>query len=673
MAMRPMRNPFISFFFIFLFLFESTALAAPYRTLTLGPDGRMVLTQTAYEPESMIRLDTNRPEDFFVEDETGRIYIADTGNARILVRESDGNERTIGEGILSAPSGVFVKKDVLYVADGGNQKVYTFDKETGKLLQEIGRPTEPIYGKNTGFLPRKVAVDLRGNIYVVSEGSINGVLQFNHSGNFIGFIGANRTDVSLMMLLQRMIFTEEQRERLFKTTPPSPTNIVTDEQGLLYTLTTGIQREIIKKLNVLGKNILQDRIAASDTMLDLDVDKDGNIYAIDQEGFIVVYDTFANLLFLFGGPDSGRELAGFVKAPSAIDVSRDGKYIYALDKERNLLNRYEITPFASEVLVGVKQYKEGFYQQSKENWNRILRMNSFFILSYQALAKAYFKEGNYKAALDSFKLAEDRQGYSDAFWQIRNDWLQAHGGTLIFILILLFILFPFLRWIERKTGIFTPLQKGWLRFKNLRGVREILFSLYFLRHPIDAFYEMKENRRATLFSATILYLWFFVLQVLLLYVTGYIFTTGNPAHVNITSLLLSGAVPFILWIINHYLIATINDGEGKFSEVYIGTIYALTPYLVFALPIAIVSNFLTYNEAFIYQYSMGAVYVWSGLLLFLMVKEVHNYTIRETVKNILITFFSITMMVLFIFILTLLFNQEVDFIRTIIQEVRARV
>jgi len=48
----------------------------------------------------------------------------------------------------------------LFVADAGLNNVFIFDSE-GTLLKEIGRPSEPLFGKNREFLPRKITVDAR--------------------------------------------------------------------------------------------------------------------------------------------------------------------------------------------------------------------------------------------------------------------------------------------------------------------------------------------------------------------------------------------------------------------------------------------------------------------------------------------------------------------------------
>ena len=59
-------------------------------------------------------------------------------------------------------------------------------------------------------------------------------------------------------------------------------------------------------------------------------------------------------------------------------------------------------------------------------------------------------------------------------------------------------------------------------------------------------------------------------------------------------------------------------------------------------------------------------------MLFIMVKEIHNYSLSETVRNILITLFTMALFLLTGYILYVLFQQLFDFVRAIIQEIGLR-
>ncbi|MFZ9704253.1 MAG: hypothetical protein ACO3BB_03205, partial [Bacilli bacterium] len=61
-----------------------TQQSAPYPTFTIGPNGRYVQTQTAYEPAGTFVTDLtlNQPEDMVRLGDD--LYVADTGNRRVV-------------------------------------------------------------------------------------------------------------------------------------------------------------------------------------------------------------------------------------------------------------------------------------------------------------------------------------------------------------------------------------------------------------------------------------------------------------------------------------------------------------------------------------------------------------------------------------------------------------
>lgn len=644
-----------------------------YYTVTEGPNNRTVGTQTAYEAQEMINPDVSNPEDIFIDKPTGDIYIADTGNSRITVISPEGKLlKTIGNDILQSPTGVYVDmKENVYVADYVQGRIFVFDS-TGKKLKEIGKPKEPIYGVNKDFVPKKVAVDRRGNIYAICEGSTNGVVMLSSEGNFLGYTGSNKTNVSLKMIAQRMTFTAGQKGQLLKIAPPSPTNIAIDDEGLIYTVTNGITDNPIKKFNIVGINILNSLNVASSSLVDLDVDSNGFIYAINQYGTIFQYDSFGNLLFAFGGSDSAGERMGLIRNPAGLALSSDGS-IYTLDKEKNIIFKFTPTEFAQKVMQGDNLYRDGLYLDSEGVWQDIFKMNSSFILCYKALAKADFKKGNYSEALKNFKLGEDTVGYSDAFWEIRNQWLQNNASFIILLLIALYIFTRLVKYLDKRKHVFDKLKLRIKKIQEIKLVSELLYCTKFLKHPIDSYYELKRNNKVSVLSSTILYLWLFILQILGVYIVNFIFNPVNPDSINLTAVFLQTFVPILLWIIANYLVSAINDGEGTLKDIYRGTIYALSPYLIFALPVMLLSNVLTLNESFMYSYSMFFLKGWCVFLLILMVMQVHNYTLKETIRSILTTIFAMLMIILLVFIIVVLFTQEMDFVNSIWRELKYRV
>ncbi|GIK55475.1 MAG: DUF1282 family protein [Chloroflexi bacterium] len=661
-------------FILIIGLFALTAVPAgaqtPYTTWAWGPRGSLVRTQDAYTPYAEIDLPIAGAEDMFVTAE-GVIYVADTGNGRILRLDNFQETAAYGEAVLQGPTGVFVDDDgVIYVADAKQNNIFILDAN-GEVLKQFGRPSEPLFGKNRQFLPRKIAVDKRQNLYIISEGSVNGIVQMNTNGNFIGYFGANSAAMSWKMILQRLFLTEEQLAQFIKNEAASPSNVEIDHQSLVFTITAGTSMwESIRRFTIAGKNIFPETLGST-AFRDLDVSDSGLVVAVAADGVIFEYDLTGTLLFVFGAQDKGDQRLGTLRSPTA--VARHGEYLYVLDKEKNAIVVYETTAFARQVHDGVRLYMEGFYQEARPYFADVLDYNGSFIMAYQAIADAYFKEGNYPDALTFYRYAEDRDGYSQAFWERRNLVLQQHLGQAIIGLVVLSLVFQTGKRFDRRYRWSDP-ARNWLRqVRAIKLVDDFVFMFRFIKQPADSFYYIKHNLRGSLTFAFILYGWVVAVRVLSLYLTGFIF---NPytvlADIRPENEIVNTIVLLFLWNTANYLVSTISDGEGRVRDVIMGTAYSLFPYTLFALPIALLSNVLTLNEVFLHSFSLNLVWAWTAIMLFIMVKEIHNYSFSETVRNVLITLFTMGLFVLTGYILYVLFTQLFDFITAVAQEVRLR-
>jgi hypothetical protein len=227
--------------------------------------------------------------------------------------------------------------------------------------------------------------------------------------------------------------------------------------------------------------------------------------------------------------------------------------------------------------------------------------------------------------------------------------------------------------LDRRYKWFDPIRTWFKNLQRYKLVDDFVFMFRFIKQPADSFYYIKKNLRGSLGFSALLYALVVVIRVLSLYWTGFIFSKyPSPAYIRVENEVIIAILLIILWNAANYLVSTISDGEGRVRDVIIGSAYSLFPYVLFALPIALISNVLTLNEIFIYNFSLDIMWFWVGLMLFIMVKEVHNYSVSETIRNILTTLFTMALFVLTGYILYVLFNQLFDFISAILQEVRLR-
>ncbi|MFV0343288.1 MAG: YIP1 family protein [Anaerocolumna sp.] len=649
----------------------------PYKTFTQDGYGRIIETQTAYTPVATITkvgdFSFTNASDMVITNED-EIYIADTKGKRILVSDTEGNLlRTYGEDILKGPTGLFVTSDKkLYVADKDAGKVVVFNQE-GEVILEYTKPDHPLYGKDMSFKPQKIAVDAKGTMYIICEGNTNGIVQISPTdgGTFLGYFGTNMTSVNLIDVFRRVVLTDEQLAKLPKILPPTPNNLTIDEKGLIYTTTQGEGYNSLKKLNVAGKNMIEsdayDELPSAVTVGNYE-----NIYMTSDDGYIYECNKDGSLLFIFGGKDAGRLRIGLFQKPVAIDVDQNNR-IYVLDQEKNEIQVFEPTEFTDLVHQALYLYQDGKYTKSKEPLVEVLKMNSLFDYANMAMGQAYLQEEEYDTSLTYFRMAKDYQGFSDAFWEVRNLWIKENLITGLGILIAIYAAFKVTGLLKRKNKIPAVVTKGVSGVFHVPLIQKVNYMGFYIKHPIDGCYGIKRERKTSYFSANILFILFILIYLVDRYASGFLFKNVADGNYDIFTDVVYILGVFTLMTVCTYLVCTINDGEGTFKQIYCSFIYSLGPYILLKPFIVVLSNVVTINEKFLIEFSNFCLYAWIIVLLFMSIKEINNYSVMETVKIILLTFFCALIAVLLLFILYVLVSQVVDYVQALYGEVVYRL
>lgn len=647
----------------------------PYETQVIGLDHTLVTSSMAYEGVFVSNPGLSSPQDIYI-DSNDIVYIADKGNKRIYVYDSINKATSyVGEGVLSSPTGVTTDSDSnIYVADSENQEVYKFST-TGELLMTIKSPNivgnQPLFGEESLFIPTKVAVDIRGNLYITSQGNANGIIQMDSDGQFVGYFGPNTINVTFALLFKRMFLSEEDREIYASLQPKVTSNITIDSKNTVYTVIEGETGLSLKKYNANGTNILAGTTVYSDTYQDIFVDSNGFIYTIDQsiDGVITILDSNGNLLFRFGNTQSGSMTTGHFDSASGIAVDSSGK-IWTIDSGSNTITVFTRTEFANTVMNSLLNYNEGNYDRAEELYEEVIRLNSSFLQAYIGLGNIAQRNLDYELALEYFEIANYKTGYSDAFWELRNIWLTNNFVILFFAIVIAIILIL----IQKKKHLIS-----FNNIKNSKVYKKIINSkLYYeLKHlirifktPNDVFYDIKYNKSIRYSTAIGLLAFFILLNIISdYYIMGYIFQAGNVSNMNFSVELLKYGLIILLFAIGNYLMSSLQNGEGFFRDIFIGTIVSFAPIILFKLPLDIFSNVLTYNESYIYTLSIAILWIWSIFNVILMLRQIHNFKIKALVVNIILTFLTMIIIILLYLIIVILFGQFSEFITGILKEV----
>lgn len=424
------------------------------------------------EPDNL-----NEAKDIFYLEELNQLWIADSGNNRIICLDAgtntvEGVYHSDGNMNFSSPNGVFAKYDnenditYLYVADYNNSRVCKCEVRDYKTLRNIKNYTKPdseLYNSKV-FNPDKVLVDGADNVYTVVGSVTTGACIFDSDGEFMGFYGANRVEPSLKVTAQkfwRKIATQKALDTMKRSVPVEYKNFDIDKDGFIYTVTeaANASTDAVKKVNAAGNNIwdnaqvnrvtfgdynqsavnISGNVKLSTKLTDIDISGDEYINVLDyQTGRVFQYNQNCELIFIFGAKSETSNQKGSFKAPNALESV--GNDIYILDGAKNDITIYTETVFGEYVHSAVKLYEDGEYTESAEIWQEVVKRDGGYNLAYVGLGKACIYSGEYKQAMKYFKISQSRKNYDKAYEYYREQWLSEHFGIISAVIIVLVVL-----------------------------------------------------------------------------------------------------------------------------------------------------------------------------------------------------------------------------------------
>ena len=397
-----------------------------------------------------------------------------------------------------------------------------------------------------------------------------------------------------------------------------------------------------------------------------------NVYVASSDGYIYEYNSEGDLLFVFGGRDDGRFRIGLSRKVEAIDVDLDDN-IYVLDSDAGQVQVFEATEFTNLLHKALNLYENGRYAESKEPLEEVLEMNSLFDYANEAMSRSYLQEENYEQALRYARVSKAFSVYSDSFWEVRNAWLRSHLISAVGILLLILIVIWALKKVHQKKGIFNPLIEATEKPRNSGYWQRLKYMGYYMKHPIDGAYGLRYEGKSSWITACTLLVLTTAVYIINKYYCGFLLRSVREGRYTIMNDVLSIVGVFVVLTACNYLMCTINDGEGSFKRLFCGFAFALTPYILFQPICIIVSNVITYNEVFLIDFGQIFITAWVVILIFLTIKEVNNYSVKETFKIIFLTAFTVLILALLVFIIYVLFRQIVEFIAAVAGEVVYRI
>ena len=430
----------------------------PYDSYNYDYWKEITFTPAPYVPDGSISGTSlgigafSKPQDFCVSP-NGDLYIADTGNNRIVV--VDGRTRQVSriidsfilngqESTFNAPSGVCVSEtNQIYIADRENCRIVVLNQD-GSFLKIVDNPVSDVLPQGFIFKPLRISVDYADRIYCVAQNMFQGIMVFENNGDFSGFFGTINVHLSLWEKFWKRVATKEERENQTLYIATEFTGIDIDEGGFVYATNideTGVQG--VRRINPRGEDVIKKGrnenlggdlniggagpFAGPSQITDV-VYRGRGIYSLldRKRGRIFTYDHEGNLLYIFG--TLGTQ-AGTFQTPVAIE--QWGDQLLVLDSSQQQVCCFAATEYGSLINEAVGLRYDGDEALAVPLWKRVLELDENNELANSGLGKAYLSDGDNQKAMEYLLRGMNREYYSVAFKRFRADLLRTWLGPIL--------------------------------------------------------------------------------------------------------------------------------------------------------------------------------------------------------------------------------------------------
>lgn len=627
-----------------------------------------------------------------------KLYVLEKTAGYIIVIDSNSSlAGIIGQDLnLKDPEGMFItEKGNIYVADTGNKRVLKLDN-SGKLVNVINAPDSKKTLSKVDFKPVNIVADKGECLYIIVSDETNGIYQMDSNGNFMGFFGSVPVVPSIKELFWRAISTKEQLSRMLLFVPTEYKGIDIDEKGFIYTtVATNTASEIqsfiksggaqtqyapIRKLNpknidVLIRNgsmppagdtvaVVSGTVNTASRFIDIAVRKDGVYSALDSTlSRVFTYDKNGNLLYIFGNENDNK---GGFDTPNALCWW--GEKIVVSDSGNNAIKVFSPTKYADIINKAITADAAGENEKAKDYWVELNKMYPESNLAIEGIGKYELRQGNYSKAMELFKKADNKEYYSKALKKQRQDIGYQMTGIAICVVVILGCFVFVYKIIKKKKG--KPVKskdenKLWSGFK---------YGFYIMRHPFDGFWDMQFENKGNVSSATLILGITTLLNLISSFATGYLVSGAQKTSWNILIQgVLSILLPFALWCVANWSVTSLMNGSGTFKHIYMYTAYSLTPFLIGTPLLVLLSHIFSLDEMAIYTIVNALIYIWVGFLIFAGTLVIHQYEAFKTIGMILIIIVAMGIIVFLFLLCVTILQQVTDFIKLIIEEINLRI
>jgi hypothetical protein len=322
------------------------------------------------------------------------------------------------------------------------------------------------------------------------------------------------------------------------------------------------------------------------------------------------------------------------------------------------------------LIEALAQENDNRYDEAEAIWTEILQRNNNFDSAYIGIGKAIYRnaqsEADYERAMEFFKAAHETSYYSDAYAQLRTQWISKYFIFLVLGVVAILVVVIKILGKAKKFNTRVALKVGKKTYWE-----ELVYAFHLVFHPFDGFWDLKHEHRGSVRAS----MTFIVLTIVTFYYQsvgrGYIFDpyeSGSSILIQMISIL----VPVVLWTTANWCLTTLFDGEGSFKDIFVAVGYSLAPLPPLLVVSTLLQNFMTLQEGAIATMLVVFGWIWVAFLVFFGMLVTHDYSLNKNVVTTLGTIVCICVIMFVAILFSSLIAKMVQFVSSIVTEISYR-
>lgn len=210
--------------------------------------------------------------------------------------------------------------------------------------------------------------------------------------------------------------------------------------------------------------------------------------------------------------------------------------------------------------------------------------------------------------------------------------------------------------------------KSWLgHFGNT-----LRYALHCIVSPFDGFWDLTHEKRGSMGAANFLVIMTVLTGIWKYRYTSFVFIRVQWEYFNVILNTCTFLLPFFIWVISNWCLTTLFDGKGTLKDIYMGSAYALTPYILIQLPMIVFSNYITWEEGAFYSYFLSFSLIWCGFLFLASVMQIHDFSFGKALLSIISIIVGMLVIIFLMLLFFSLLSDAISYFISLYKEVSYR-